>query len=155
MSFSAGSRITPFLWFESHAEEAADFYVSIFPNSSKVNVFRNPGPAPGGAGSVLTVTFDLDGVRFTALNGGPHHKFTDAVSFVIRCETQEEIDHYWTKLTDGGAEIACGWLHDKFGLAWQVVPSRITELLAKPKAMQAMMSMKKLVIADLEKAGKE
>lgn len=149
------SRVTPFLWFDSNAEEAADFYVSIFPNSRRLDVLRNSGPAPGPKDGVLTVSFELDGLKFTALNGGPAHKFNEAVSFVVRCETQEEVDFYWSRLTEGGSEVACGWLRDKFGLAWQVVPSRIPELLKSPKAMQAMMGMKKLVIAELERAGRE
>ncbi len=102
---------------------------------------------------VLTVSFELDGLKFTALNGGPIYKFTEAVSFVVRCDTQEEIDFYWSKLTAGGSEIQCGWLKDKFGLSWQVVPARLPELLRHPKAMQAMMKMKKLDIAELERAG--
>lgn len=154
-SLASTGRITPFLWFENNAEEAAAFYVSIFPNSRKLGELRNPGPAPGDKGGVLTVSFELDGLRFTALNGGPHHKFTDAVSFVVGCQTQEEVDHYWSRLTEGGEEVACGWLRDKFGLSWQVVPARIGELVSNPKAMQAMMKMKKLNIAELEKAGQE
>jgi predicted 3-demethylubiquinone-9 3-methyltransferase (glyoxalase superfamily) len=149
------SRVTPFLWFDSNAEEAADFYVSIFPNSRRLDVLRNSGPAPGPKDGVLTVSFELDGLKFTALNGGPAHNFTDAVSFVVRCENQEEIDFYWSRLTEGGSEVACGWLRDKFGLSWQIVPSRLPELLRSPKAMQALMGMKKLMIADLERAGRE
>lgn len=150
------SRITPFLWFDSKASEAADFYVSIFKNSRRLSEMRTSVDLPGGVqkGSVLTVSFELDGLSFTALNGGPGHSFTDATSFVVRCDSQEEIDYYWSKLTDGGAEVACGWLKDKFGLSWQIVPARIGELLNSPQAMQALMGMKKLIIADLEKAGK-
>jgi len=147
-------RITPFLWFDGNAEEAVDFYISVFKNSQRLDVLRNNGVAPGPKDGVLTVAFELDGVRFTALNGGPAHKFNEAVSFVVRCDTQEEIDYYWEKLTDGGSEIACGWLRDKFGLAWQVTPARINELVAHPRAMQAMMRMKKLDIAVLEQAAK-
>jgi predicted 3-demethylubiquinone-9 3-methyltransferase (glyoxalase superfamily) len=146
------SRITPFLWFDGNAEEAADFYVSIFPNSRRVGELRNPGDAPGPKGGALTVTFELDGLRFTALNGGPNYKFTEAISFVVRCDTQDEIDDYWSKLTTGGSEIACGWLKDKFGLSWQIVPARLPELVKHSKAMQAMMKMKKLDIAELERA---
>jgi predicted 3-demethylubiquinone-9 3-methyltransferase (glyoxalase superfamily) len=146
-------RITPFLWFDGIAEEAADFYVSIFPNSRRIGELRNPGDAPGPKGGALTVSFELDGLRFTALNGGPAFKFSQAVSFVVNCDTQEEIDHYWSRLTaDGGSEIQCGWLTDKFGLSWQVVPRRIGELVKHSKAMQAMMKMKKLDIAELERA---
>jgi predicted 3-demethylubiquinone-9 3-methyltransferase (glyoxalase superfamily) len=146
------SRITPFLWFDSNAEEAADFYCGIFPNSRKLSELRNTGDAPGSKGGVLTVSFELDGLRFTALNGGPAYQFTPAISFVVRCETQKEIDDYWSKLTAGGKEIQCGWLVDKFGLSWQIVPARLPELLKDSKAMQAMMKMKKLDIAELERA---
>ena len=148
------SRITPFLWFDANAEAAVDFYMSVFPNSRKLNELRmnaDGGPMP--KGSVLTIAFELDGATFTAMNGGPGHSFTDAISFVVRCESQAEIDAYWSKLTaDGGKEIQCGWLKDKFGLSWQVVPANIGELLKGPKAMQALMGMKKLVIAELERA---
>lgn len=150
------SRITPFLWFESNAEEAVDFYLSIFPNSRRLGEFRNTttdDPRVVPKGKVLTVSFELNGLKFTALNGGPGHQFTDAISFVVSCDTQEAIDDYWSKLTaDGGSEIACGWLKDKFGLSWQIVPARWPQLINNPKAMQAMMKMKKLVIADLERA---
>ena len=154
-ALESASRITPFLWFDSNAEEAVDFYISVFRNSRKLEVFRNNGAAPGPKDGVLTIAFELDGARFTALNGGPNYKFTEAVSFVVRCDSQDEIDYYWERLTDGGTEVACGWLRDKFGLAWQVTPARISELLQSPKAMQAMMGMKKLVIADLERAAQE
>ncbi len=153
-ALAESSRITPFLWFDYNAEEAVAFYLSIFPNSRRIGELRNTGDAPGPKGGVLTVSFELDGLRFTALNGGPHHKFTDAVSFVVRCETQKEIDYYWSRLTEGGTEIACGWLRDKFGLSWQITPANIGELLKTSKAMQAMMKMKKLDIAELERAGK-
>jgi predicted 3-demethylubiquinone-9 3-methyltransferase (glyoxalase superfamily) len=152
--FSDAPRITPFLWFDKNAEEAVNYYLGIFPNSRKLNEFRSTVDTPSGPkGSLLTVSFELDGLRFTALNGGSRSDFTDSVSFVVRCENQQEIDHYWSRLTDGGgAEIACGWLKDKFGLRWQVVPARIGELLGHPKAMQAMMKMGKLDIAELERA---
>lgn len=158
MNLSAKTLITPFLWFDQNAEEAADFYVSIFPNSRRLGELKsnldNPNLPP--KGKAVTVSFELDGLRFTALNGGPHFKFNEAVSFVVSCETQAEIDRYWSALTaDGGAESQCGWVKDRFGLSWQIVPSRIGELLSKPKAMQAMMTMKKLDIAQLEAAGKE
>jgi len=145
-------RITPFLWFDNNAEEAVDFYVSVFKNSRRISEFRNPGEAPVPKGSILTIAFELDGLRFTALNGGPAHKFTEAISFWVRCDSQEEVDYYWSRLTDGGSEIACGWLKDKFGLCWQIVPVRLPELIRHPKAMQAMMQMKKLDIAELERA---
>jgi predicted 3-demethylubiquinone-9 3-methyltransferase (glyoxalase superfamily) len=151
-TFENPSRITPFLWFDSNAEEAADFYISIFPNSRKLSELRNTGDAPGPKGGVLTVSFELDGLRFTALNGGPAYQFTPAISFVVTCDTQQEIDDYWSKLTAGGKEIQCGWLVDKFGLSWQVVPARLPELLKDPRGMRAMMKMKKFDIAELERA---
>ncbi len=144
-------RITPFLWFDSNAEEAVDFYLSVFKNSRRLDEMRMPDEHDP-KGKVLTIAFELDGQKFTALNGGPMYKFTEAVSFVVRCDSQEEIDYYWSKLTAGGSAIQCGWLKDKFGLCWQVVPARIAELLSHPKAMQALMGMKKLDIAELEKA---
>jgi predicted 3-demethylubiquinone-9 3-methyltransferase (glyoxalase superfamily) len=145
-------RITPFLWFDANAEEAVEFYLSVFPNSRRLSGGLNVDDTKGPTGKVLTIAFELDGLKFTALNGGPMYKFNEAVSFVVRCETQEEVDHYWSKLTDGGKEIQCGWLKDKFGLAWQIVPACLPDLLKSPKAMQAMMSMKKLDIAELERA---
>jgi predicted 3-demethylubiquinone-9 3-methyltransferase (glyoxalase superfamily) len=148
-------RITPFLWFDGNAEQAADFYMSVFKNSRKVAELRNPGEAPGPKDGVLTVSFELDGTRFTALNGGPNYKFNEAVSFVVRCDSQAEVDYYWSRLVEGGSEIACGWLKDKFGLCWQIVPARLPELVRSPKAMQAMMKMKKLDIAELERAAQE
>lgn len=150
----ASPRITPFLWFDSNAEEAVEFYLSVFKNSRRTAELRNPGPAPGAPGSILTLGFELDGVPFTALNGGPAYKFNAAVSFVVRCESQAEIDYYWEKLTDGGSEVACGWLCDKFGLSWQITPANIGQLVGNKKAMEAMMTMKKLDIAALEKAGR-
>ena len=148
-------RITPFLWFDKNGEEAADFYVSVFKNSRKINTLRSTVDTPSGPkGSVLTVTFELDGVKFTALNGGPGYPFTQAVSFVVSCDSQEEIDDYWTKLTAGGKEIQCGWLVDKFGLSWQVVPAQILELVKHPNAMKAMMGMIKMDVAELERAAK-
>jgi predicted 3-demethylubiquinone-9 3-methyltransferase (glyoxalase superfamily) len=152
-SVTNSSRITPFLWFDTNAEEAVDFYISVFKNSRKLDVLRNNGVAPGPKDGVLTVAFELDGLSFTALNGGPAYQFNEAVSFAVSCDSQEEIDYYWEKLASGGSEIACGWLRDKFGLCWQIVPARIAELIRPPKAMQAMMGMKKLVIAELERAG--
>ena len=149
------SRITPFLWFDKNAEEAVDFYLSIFKNSHRLSELRNNSiddPRMVPKGGILTLSFELDGQKFTALNGGPDHPFTDAISFFVRCDTQDEVDYYWSKLTAGGTEVACGWLKDKYGLSWQIVPTRIMELIKHPKAMQAMMQMKKLVIADLEYA---
>lgn len=152
MSNLNGPSITPFLWFDSNAEEAVDFYLSVFPNSRRIKELRNTGDAPGPKGGVLTVSFELNGLRFIALNGGPDHKFNEAVSFVVNCDNQKEIDYYWSKLVAGGKEIQCGWLSDKFGLCWQITPTGIGELLRNSKAMQAMMKMTKLDIAELERA---
>jgi len=151
-------KITPFLWFDNQAEEAVNFYSSIFKNSKVKNMTRYGDAGPGPAGSVMTASFELDGQEFIALNGGPHFKFTEAISFVIDCDTQEEVDHYWYQLSAGGAESQCGWLKDKFGLSWQVVPNILIKLLGdkdKAKAnrvMQVMMTMKKIDIAKLEQA---
>jgi predicted 3-demethylubiquinone-9 3-methyltransferase (glyoxalase superfamily) len=151
--------ITPFLWFDTQAEEAARFYASVFPNSKIGKVTRYSDAGPGPAGSVMTVEFTLDGKPFVALNAGPVFKFNEAVSFVIDCRSQKEVDEYWTKLTSGGGqESQCGWLKDKFGLSWQVVPRQLTELLADPdkgrakRVMQTMLKMKKIDVAALEKA---
>jgi len=154
MSALDGSpKISPFLWFENNAEEAVDFYLRVFRNSRRIAEQRRVVDDPSGPkGSVLTVSFELEGQRFTALNGGPFQKFSDAISFVVRCESQQEIDEYWARLTDGGHEIQCGWLRDKYGLCWQIVPAQLGDLLKNPKAMQAMMPMKKLDIAVLERA---
>jgi predicted 3-demethylubiquinone-9 3-methyltransferase (glyoxalase superfamily) len=135
-------RITPFLWFDSNAEEAVEFYLTVFKDSRRLDEVRNP----------MTISFELDGQKFTALNGGPYFKFNEAVSFVVRCDTQQEVDEYWSKLSDGGTESQCGWLKDKFGLSWQIVPAQLPDLIRNPKAMQAMMQMKKLDIAELERA---
>jgi predicted 3-demethylubiquinone-9 3-methyltransferase (glyoxalase superfamily) len=151
-AFENSPRITPFLWFDSNAEEAVDFYLTIFKNSRRIGEFRNTGNGPGPKGSILTIAFELDGQKFTALNGGPLFKFTEAVSFVVRCDSQQEVDYYWEKLSAGGSEIQCGWLKDKFGLSWQIVPARLPGLIQHPKAMQAMLQMKKLDIAELERA---
>jgi predicted 3-demethylubiquinone-9 3-methyltransferase (glyoxalase superfamily) len=151
--------ITPFLWFDTQAEEAANFYVSIFKNSRILEVTRYGDAGPGPKGSAMTVEFDLDGQRFIGLNGGPHFKFTEAISFSIECGTQAEVDDYWRKLTaDGGQEGQCGWLRDRFGLSWQVNPKILGELLADPdpakanRVMEAMLKMKKIDIAALKKA---
>lgn len=153
------SKITPFLWFDNQAEEAMKFYTSIFKNSKVGKVARYGDAGPGPKGSVMTASFELDGEEFIALNGGPHFKFTEAISFVVNCEDQEEIDYYWKKLTAGGGqESQCGWLKDKFGLSWQIVPTVLSKLLSDqdPKkgqrVMQTLMPMKKLIIADLQKA---
>jgi predicted 3-demethylubiquinone-9 3-methyltransferase (glyoxalase superfamily) len=147
-------RITPFLWFDANAEEAVDFYLSVFKNSRRLHELRRVEDSHGPIGSILTIAFELDGQRFTALNGGPHFKFTEAVSFVVRCDSQQEVDEYWSKLSAGGSEIQCGWLKDKFGLSWQIVPACLPELIKSPKAMEALMKMKKLDIAELERAAK-
>lgn len=146
------SRITPFLWFDANAEEAVDFYLTVFKNSRRFDVLQTPGDNPGQKQKVLTVSFELDGQKFTALNGGPMFKFTEAISFVVRCDSQQEVDEYWSKLSAGGSESQCGWLKDKFGLSWQIVPARLPELIKHPKAMQAMLRMKKLDVAELERA---
>ena len=151
-------KITPFLWFNDQAEEAMNFYVSIFKNSKAGSVTRYGDAGPGPKGSVMTANFQLEGLDFTALNGGPQFPFTEAVSFVVHCETQQEIDYYWDKLTTGGRPSQCGWLKDKFGLSWQVVPDVLPRLLkdADPKksqrVMQALMQMTKLDIARLQEA---
>src|SRR6266446_4929248 len=151
-------KITPFLWFDNQAEEAVNFYVSVFKNSKVKGMTRYTGEEPSGQkGSVMTVNFELEGQEFVALNGGPQCKFTEAVSFVVNGETQEEIDYYWDKLTAGGGEeVQCGWLPDKYGLYWQVMPTKIREW-ARDKAgfqrvMHAAMQMKKLDIATLQRA---
>lgn len=151
-------KIVPNLWFDTEAEEAAGFYTSVFENSRIVNVshYTEAGPRP--AGTVMTVEFELDGQRFVGINGGPQFKFTEAVSFQITCETQEEIDRYWEQLTEGGEEGPCGWLKDRYGLSWQVVPTGMEELLNHPdperarRAMEALLKMSKLDIAELRSA---
>ena len=153
-------KITPCLWFESNAEDAVRFYTSVFANSSIDQVHRSKADYPGGKeGSVLMITFTLAGQRYLALNGGPHDTFNDAISLSVDCEDQAEVDRYWEKLcADGGKPVQCGWLKDKFGLSWQIVPRRLPELLSDPDAaignrvMQAMMQMVKLDIARLEAA---
>ncbi len=145
-------RITPFLWFDSNAEEAVRFYLTVFNNSRRLDGLRNTDDTPGPTGSVLTIAFELDGQKFTALNGGPMFKFSEAVSFVVRCDSQQEVDDYWLKLSAGGSESQCGWLKDRFGLSWQIVPACLPNLIKHPKAMQAMLRMKKLDIAELERA---
>jgi predicted 3-demethylubiquinone-9 3-methyltransferase (glyoxalase superfamily) len=152
-------KITPFLWFDTQAEEAANFYTSIFPNSRIVAVSRYGDAGPGAKGSVMTISFELDGQRYTGLNGGPTFKFTEAVSFVVACETQEELDRYWnTLMADGGKPVECGWLRDKYGLSWQIVPANLDELLsdedteASNRVMVEVMKMVKLDIATLQRA---
>jgi predicted 3-demethylubiquinone-9 3-methyltransferase (glyoxalase superfamily) len=149
------NKISPFLWFDDQAEEAARFYVSVFKNSKMGAVSRYGDGMPLPKGTVMTAAFEIEGQPFTALNGGPDFKFTPAVSFVINCDTQKEIDHYWDKLTSGGGEeVQCGWVKDKYGLSWQIVPTQLPELVKKSsdKVMHALLKMKKLDIAALQQA---
>jgi predicted 3-demethylubiquinone-9 3-methyltransferase (glyoxalase superfamily) len=149
--------ITPFLWYDTQAEEAMNLYVSIFPNSKVLGVTRYGDAGPGPKGTVMTANFILNGLEFTALNAGPHFKFTEAISFVVHCETQAEVDTYWAKLTaDGGEESQCGWLKDRYGLSWQIIPKQLMQLLQdkdparSKRTMTAMMQMKKIDIAKLQ-----
>jgi predicted 3-demethylubiquinone-9 3-methyltransferase (glyoxalase superfamily) len=145
------NKITPFLWFDNQAEEAANFYISVFKNGRIGKVSRQ-------GGKVLVVEFEVNGQPFLALNGGPQFKFTEAVSFLVNCETQEEVDEFWAKLSEGGSEMNCGWLKDKYGLSWQIVPTALLKLMSDPNpqksqaVFQAMLKMNKIVIQDLEKA---
>ena len=149
---------TPCLWFDKQGEEAARFYCSVFPNSQILRITRYGPDTPGTEGSVMTVDFELDGQKYVALNGGPEFTFSEAISFYIECRDQDEVDHYWTALGDGGEHGPCGWLKDRYGVSWQVTPTRLLELIADPdpdranRAMQAMLKMGKLIVADLEKA---
>jgi len=152
------ARITPFLWFNTQAEEAREFYLSVFPNSRSGATVRHGDAGPGPKGTVLTAAFELDGQEFVALNGGPQFSFSPAVSFVVNCDTQMEIDHYWQRLADGGEPHVCGWLKDRFGLSWQVVPRALPRMLADPdprraaRVMQAMMQMRKIELDALQRA---
>jgi predicted 3-demethylubiquinone-9 3-methyltransferase (glyoxalase superfamily) len=147
-------KITPFLWFDNQAEEAMNFYTSIFKNAKKGTISRYGEAGPGPAGSVLTASFELEGLQFTALNGGPHFKFTEAISFQVSCETQEEVDYFWDRLSEGGQTSQCAWLKDKFGLSWQ--PKYLTDPdpAKANRVMQAMLQMTKIDIAKLEEAYK-
>lgn len=151
-------KITPFLWFNDKAEDAARFYVSVFRNAKLDKVTRYGDAGPGPKGTAMTVEFELEGVRFVALNGGPHFTITPAISFVVNCETQAEVDEFWAKLSEGGRTDQCAWLQDKFGVSWQIVPTALPRLLADPdpvrsqRVMQAMMKMTKIDIAELERA---
>lgn len=151
-------KITPFLWFDGKAEEAVNFYVSVFKNSKTLSVSRYGDAGPGPKGTVMTVAFELDGQQFVALNGGPHFTFSPAISFVVSCETQEEVDHFWEKLSEGGKEVQCGWLEDKYGVSWQVVPRILPELLQDKnsektrRVLGAMMKMVKLDVRGLQQA---
>ena len=151
-------KIIPNLWFDKQAEEAAEFYCSVFKNSRVISKALYPEGSPGEAGTVMTVEWELDGQRFVGINGGPQFKFDEAVSFAISCEDQDEVDYYWEKLTDGGEESVCGWLTDRFGVSWQVVPQGMEELFSDPdpersqRAMEAMLKMRKMDIAALRSA---
>ncbi|HEX6305391.1 MAG TPA: VOC family protein [Anaerolineales bacterium] len=151
-------KITPFLWFEDQAEEAANFYTAIFKNSKIESVTRYGEAGPGPEGSAMTVSFELEGLQFTALNGGPEFNFTEAVSFLVDCKSQDEVDYLWEKLTEGGEEGPCGWLKDKFGLSWQIIPTALTDMLSDPdpekarRVTEAMLQMKKIDIPTLEQA---
>ncbi len=148
------NKITPFLWFNDNAEAAADFYLSVFPNSRKLRELRCNEAGPGPVGSLLVMDIELSGQTVTLMNGGPGHPHTDA--FSVLCETQAEIDNYWSQLTaNGGSEIACGWLKDKFGLCWQIVPTGLHQLLSHPAAMRAMMAMTEMDIAALQQAANQ
>jgi len=156
---SKKQKITTFLWFDNNAEEAVNFYVSIFKNSKILNMSRYGDAGPGPKGSVMTCTFQLEGQEFIALNGGPHFKFTEAISLFVDCETQEEVDTLWNKLTaDGGAPSQCGWLKDKFGLSWQIIPSALMEMMSdrdpakSRRVMEAMMQMSKIELQKLKLA---
>jgi predicted 3-demethylubiquinone-9 3-methyltransferase (glyoxalase superfamily) len=150
--------ITPCLWFDTEGEDAAKLYTSVFPNSKILDVSRYGEGGPRPAGTAMTVSFELEGQKFVALNGGPQYTFTEAVSFQVSCKTQDEVDHFWTKLSEGGEEGPCGWLKDRFGLSWQIVPNALPELLTDPdrekaqRVMAAMLQMKKIDIAELERA---
>jgi predicted 3-demethylubiquinone-9 3-methyltransferase (glyoxalase superfamily) len=154
-------KITPCLWFDTEGEEAATFYTSLFPNSRIVDVARYGSAGPRPAGTVMTVSFELDGQEFIALNGGPDFTFNEAISFQVNCETQEEVDAFWGQLSEGGEEGPCGWLKDRFGVSWQIIPTVLPELIADPdqekaqRVMQAMLKMKKIEIDALERAAVE
>jgi predicted 3-demethylubiquinone-9 3-methyltransferase (glyoxalase superfamily) len=151
-------KITPFLWFDGHAEEAMRFYLSIFDDAKVLSISRYGDAGPGPKGSVMTASFQLAGQTFIALNGGPAYTFTPAISFVVNCESQEEVDRYWSRLVEGGKPVQCGWLVDQFGVSWQIVPTVLGQLLQDPdpkraqRAMQAMLGMQKIDIAGLKRA---
>jgi len=151
-------KITPFLWFDDKAEEAVNFYVSIFKNSKVLGISRYGDAGPGPKGTVMVAKFQLEGHEFIALNGGPQFKFTEAISFLVNCESQEEVDKFWEKLSEGGKESQCGWLKDKYGLSWQIVPTVLGEMLKdkdpekSKRVMQAMLQMQKIDIKKLKEA---
>jgi predicted 3-demethylubiquinone-9 3-methyltransferase (glyoxalase superfamily) len=154
-------KITPFLWFDGKAEEAVSFYISVFKNSNILKIARYLEGSPGPQGTVMTVSFSLDGQEFVALNGGPQFKFTPAISFVVNCETQAEVDEFWEKLSQGGEQHQCGWIQDKFGVSWQIVPRVLAELLSDAderkakRAMAAMLQMTKIDIEALRNAQRD
>jgi predicted 3-demethylubiquinone-9 3-methyltransferase (glyoxalase superfamily) len=151
-------KITPFLWFDTEGEEAAEFYTSVFPNSKITEVTHYGSAGPRAEGTVMTIGFELDGQQFVALNGGPDFTFNEAISFEVSCEDQEEVDNYWSTLSEGGEKGPCGWLKDKYGVSWQIVPTVLTELLTDPdrekaqRVMGAMLKMGKIEIGELERA---
>jgi len=151
-------KITPYLWYDNQAEEAVNYYTALFKNSRILSVSRYGDAGPGPAGSVMTIAFQLDGQEFVALNGGPQYKFTEAISLFVNCETQEVVDRLWEKLSDGGEEGPCGWLKDRYGLSWQIIPAGLVEMLSSPdaeksqRAMQAMFTMKKIDLAKIRQA---
>ena len=151
-------KLTPCLWFDTEGEEAATFYTSVFPNSKILEITHYGSAGPRAEGTVMTVSFELDGQRFTALNGGPDFTFSEAISFEVSCDSQEEVDRFWSTLSEGGEEGPCGWLKDKFGVSWQIVPKVLVELLSDPdqekaqRVMAAMLKMRKIEIDELERA---
>jgi predicted 3-demethylubiquinone-9 3-methyltransferase (glyoxalase superfamily) len=154
-------KITPCLWFDAQGEEAAHFYTTVFDNSRILDVARYGSAGPGPEGTVMTVTFELDGQKFVAVNGGPQFTFTEATSFQVNCETQDEVDYFWSRLSEGGEEGPCGWLKDKYGLSWQIVPTTLIELMSDPDteksqaAMKAMLGMRKIDIEALQRAANQ
>ena len=154
-------KITPWLWFDTEAEDAARFYTSVFPNSRILDIARYGSAGPRPEGMVMTVKFELDGQTFAALNGGPEFTFNEAISFQVNCETQEDVDTFWSKLSEGGEEGPCGWLKDRYGVSWQIIPTRLNELIGDPdreksqRVMAAMLNMKKIEVDGLERAAAE
>jgi predicted 3-demethylubiquinone-9 3-methyltransferase (glyoxalase superfamily) len=151
----AMNKLAPFLWFNDNAEEAAEFYLAVFPHARKLDELRSKGVGPWPVGKIATITIELEGQEMVFLNGGPAHQLNAAFSFFVRCDSQEEIDSYWDKLIEGGKPMACGWLTDRFGLCWQIVPRNIGDLISHPKAMEAMMGMIKMDLSALEAAARE
>lgn len=151
-------KIEPCLWFDGNAEDAARFYTSVFPDSCIATTLHHTGAGPGPKGGVLAITFEIQGQRFMALNGGPQYRFTPAISLMIHCGSQQEVDRYWSKLLDGGEPVQCGWLRDRFGVSWQIVPDKLLDMLRDPdddkasRVMRAMMEMVKLDLGELERA---